>query len=346
MSCLFVYLVFASAVLLSVMGGFMAYTAIQKFEMVVDCFTFYFLLYNFAVVGVLSIFYSKGIPKTVTQAYLIATSVIMVWNLSSMDEYATWALLVALAFYDLCAVLTPCGPLKALVSLMNERNAPLPGLLYEADLQYDSSESTRDNSTGGGGVRLRGGGNLVDAAYGEEDNAAVTQRINLRGGGDRVATGGGGRVDQASNVSSNVNDESHPMPLPSNAGLPPSSSTSASSQGDSLNEVERADLSSSVEDDGENRVSMRGNSIKLGLGDFVFYSVLISRASMHGFVEFVTTFLIVLSGLGATLVLLSIHKIPLPALPFSILFGVFFYFMTRMFITPLLWNCSLIPIYV
>ena len=41
--------------------------------------------------------------------------VIMSWNLASLDEYTCWALLVALAFYDLCAVLTPCGPLNALV---------------------------------------------------------------------------------------------------------------------------------------------------------------------------------------------------------------------------------------
>ena len=40
-----------------------------------------------------------------------------------------------LAMYDLCAVLTPCGPLKALVNLMSEEGAPeMPGLLYEAEL--------------------------------------------------------------------------------------------------------------------------------------------------------------------------------------------------------------------
>ena len=40
-----------------------------------------------------------------------------------------------LALYDLCAVLTPCGPLKALVNLMQAKDAPeMPGLLYEAHL--------------------------------------------------------------------------------------------------------------------------------------------------------------------------------------------------------------------
>merc|ERR1740139_1952688 len=40
-----------------------------------------------------------------------------------------------LALYDLCAVLTPCGPLKLLVEMMQQPNAPaMAGLLYEANL--------------------------------------------------------------------------------------------------------------------------------------------------------------------------------------------------------------------
>lgn len=37
---------------------------------------------------------------------------------SRFEEWTGWCLLVVLALYDLCAVLTPCGPLKALVNLM------------------------------------------------------------------------------------------------------------------------------------------------------------------------------------------------------------------------------------
>ncbi len=60
-----------------------------------------------------------------------------------------------LAFYDLCAVLSPCGPLKALVNLMSEKDSPdMPGLLYEAQLPAGTSRpgaptrSTHSNSTG------------------------------------------------------------------------------------------------------------------------------------------------------------------------------------------------------
>ncbi len=60
-----------------------------------------------------------------------------------------------LAFYDLCAVLSPCGPLKALVNLMSEKDSPeMPGLLYEARLPAGTNRpgtsqngATSSNST-------------------------------------------------------------------------------------------------------------------------------------------------------------------------------------------------------
>ena len=47
---------------------------------------------------------------------------------------------MTLAFYDLCAVLTPCGPLKALVEMAQSRNDGIPGLLYEAQVEEAEEE--------------------------------------------------------------------------------------------------------------------------------------------------------------------------------------------------------------
>lgn len=128
------YMIFSSSLLLGFLGGFLWYTALMTYELPCDMITFYFVLWNFAIVGIISIFYQKGVPLIVTQGYLVCTSVILAWNLSKFDEWTCWALLVSLAFWDLCAVLTPCGPLKMLVGLMQDRNEPIPGLLYEAEL--------------------------------------------------------------------------------------------------------------------------------------------------------------------------------------------------------------------
>lgn len=105
------------------------------------------------------------------------------------------------------------------------------------------------------------------------------------------------------------------------------------------------------------------HSIKLGLGDFVFYSVLVSRAATHGFAAFAACTLVILGvslslflnydlivirslqGLGMTLVLLSVFRKALPALPISIFLGIFFYLCTRFVVVPWIEASAGVPIY-
>ena len=89
--------------------------------------------------------------------------------------------------------------------------------------------------------------------------------------------------------------------------------------------------------------SVRGSStIKLGLGDFVFYSVLVARAGLYNTLTAAISFPPILFGLALTLLLLSLFEKALPALPISLTFGILFSFCARFALSPMV-NALLAP---
>lgn len=85
-------------------------------------------------------------------------------------------------------------------------------------------------------------------------------------------------------------------------------------------------------------VGTLGHYLKLGLGDFVFYSILVAQASHRGAMTTVTSFVAILTGLCATLFLVTVYRKALPALPISIVLGLVFFFLTRYTIQPFVEN--------
>lgn len=81
-------------------------------------------------------------------------------------------------------------------------------------------------------------------------------------------------------------------------------------------------------------------AIKLGLGDFIFYSVLVGRAAMYDYMTVYACYLAIMAGLGVTLMLLAVYRKALPALPVSIMLGVVFYLLTRVLLEVFVVQCS------
>lgn len=405
MMCLIGYMMVCSGTLLGVLGGNLVHTALQIYDIPIDKVTFGFVMFNFAMVGVLAIFWGEGVPKYVTQGYLICTSIILAWHLSYFDVWTTWALLFMLALYDLCAVLTPCGPLKALVNAMSEEGAPeMPGLLFEAELPPEAKRpgtpSATPRNSSGNADRSRTSSVSRSRATGASEGTAASEQ-----GAEPRSTSGlpPAQVDVPLAIAKVYNLAIVGLPKESKEIMFPSKQRAAAAapllkenfgfdghvdlpaeptvrqlrtlvtvrlpeNGGRLERVKKrgkrvylerdrhgepkrilwvdraGKVFAEMRDDDEN--AEQRNTIRLGLGDFIFYSVLVAKAAQYSFAAFAACMLVVLSGLGGTLILLAVYHHALPALPISILLGIVVYLTTRVFLEPFVEQVLKAPYYV
>jgi hypothetical protein len=89
---------------------------------------------------------------------------------------------------------------------------------------------------------------------------------------------------------------------------------------------------------GFNGEGEESHPIRLGLGDFIFYSMLVAQAAKEDFIALVVCFTCILVGLVSTLALLALYGKALPALPASIFLAVPFYFLADSLFLPLFKN--------
>ncbi|KAJ6384067.1 hypothetical protein OIU78_027384 [Salix suchowensis] len=309
------YMRFSAFFVLGTMGGSIFLSMIQHFSIPVDSITCFILMFNFTIVGVMSLF-SSGIPIFVRQGYMVALGIFVAAWFTNLPEWTTWALLVALALYDLVAVLAPGGPLKILVELAQSRDEELPALVYEA----------RPSVAQNGIVQGRSLDLLVGGAFRLSDtNFGNMEGVQRRDERDRSLSVG--FLNDRCSSSSSSSEYSTVV------GNHDSEIVVDEERSPLVDAQETRNGREQMRDGLENsEVSSRG--IKLGLGDFVFYSVLVGRAAMYDLMTVYACYLAIISGLGCTLILLSVWRKALPALPISIALGVIFYFLTRLLMEP------------
>ena len=294
------YMAFSGCSIFGVLGATMALEILRRYEIRVDVISFAFYTWNVTVVGVLSVFLWPGSLR-VKQTFLVLISVIVAYYfVTQIAEWTTWTMLVFMAIYDLYAVLTPNGPLRKIVELSQEREEAIPALVYEA--------------RGGSGVGDVGRRRRRTKSSGDEQQQKGDDGASLDGD-----------LEPLDGDLEPENDE---------VGERTSLLGGKGSKKETTSILERFGDDDDDDDDDDKRDLPDG--IKLGLGDFIFYSVLVGRSAMQSLFCAVFCYVAVISGLIITLAGLAVHKAALPALPVSIALGVVTFVSIKFLVEPFL----------
>ena len=263
-----------------------------------EALTMAFVVWNLSLVGIRSIFF-EGHPY-IRQGYHIVISIILGWLLCKLPQWTTWALLLLVAIYDILAVCLPYGPLRLLLQEIERRGEAVPGLIYEPR----------------SGVAYQG--DLQDRINIEEENIDET----VTSGSIVDVTVG----EQRSNSYSNNGSTEELSAYQRNEEVTIISSSAENSSSVSQEATAQAATSGTFE--------FPANSFGLGLGDFIFYSLLVGRAVRTSMISCICCMVATVVGLSCTLLGLMFLRKPLPALPISVLLGCAFYFSSRFLLEP------------
>ena len=335
------YMALSGFSIFAVLCGLISVQTIATLRLPVDAYTYAISLWNFAAVGTCALFVCRA-PLTLQQVFLVAIGVATAFVFAGVPEWSTWALLGGMAAYDLWAVLSPTGPLKLLLDAASERGEEIPALGYEARPNSrwaaagarggvalrERQRGGRDGSRGGpAGIPL---GVVAGGTFFFSSLSALTGTMARRGrggggrGGRGSGSGGEGEAAAASSSEPAPTDGGPEEPLlVGPRAAPPAAAASREQQQQQQQQRRESNDGNASGDDSDSDFAHAGlpDGIKLGLGDFIFYSVLVGRASMYDGISAISAALAVLAGLGATLLLLAVRRSALPALPISIALG-------------------------
>ncbi|XP_041353359.1 presenilin-2-like [Gigantopelta aegis] len=346
------WLIVSSLMLLFLFSYIYLGEVLKAYNVPFDYPTVIVIMWNFGVVGMVCIHW-KG-PLLLQQAYLIVISALMALVfIKYLPDWTTWVVLGVMVVWDLVAVLCPKGPLRILVETAQERNEPIfPALIYSSTMMWqtvtmadvDDADKNKNKTKGSPPSRHT-------ESTDSEDEGGFTSHVPHNRASELQSAPGESATADTSDTAANVDSvqvqESTANQSTNKEGQRkrPRTETEQSDSHEARTAVAALGNSSSRS---QTRTAARSQTsapgqdeeeeergVKLGLGDFIFYGVLVGKASSYG--DWNTTlacFVAILIGLCFTLLLLAMFRKALPALPISITFGLIFNFATSVLVRP------------
>lgn len=288
---IFIWMIVAVSIILSYYVIMCLWKVPINLNLPIDYISLIFVLSNLVVVGNMSIFWRA--PKIFTQIFLVFISVLIALVFLTLPDWTVWMLLVLLVIYDACVVLCPHGLLNMLIKKSEERNDAIPALVYStAVYNHDDNDDDDDDMNQNGDEDGDGNGSGSD----DGDN----NDSDLPNNNDNRNVMNDEYNDQIG-VEINLNNIDHSIPI----------------EEVNLNDSGRRSRSRGHDKDDD--------SIRLGLGDFCFYGIMLTRAARLGWDLVILVIFAVILGLSLTLLVLAKLRRPLPALPFSLILGIIFF---------------------
>lgn len=331
------WLIISSLSLLFMITSVHVFELLKVLNVPLDTLTVVLVIWNFGVIGMIAIHW-KG-PMIVQQSYLLFISSLMALSfIKFIPEWTIWTVLATVSIWDLIAVLCPKGPLRILVETAQERNEQLfPSLVYSSGVAYNlvltiandvKEELSRDENQliNFQSVQANEEQQHQESSINQGSQSEQVNRQNSQNSQNSRHSQGSKNTSNQTVPNSSQQQQSSRLLLNGVQLVPDTSYSSNQGDDSSIPIVNNSSSNSSSSDD---------SGVKLGLGDFVFYSILVGKVSTYG--DWNTTiacFVAILIGLCLTLLLLSIIKTALPALPISITFGLIFYFSTSFVVQP------------
>lgn len=308
---IFVWMVVAVSIILSYYVWIFFKQVPPVLNFPVDYISIIILIINLVVIGDMSIFWRA--PKIVTQAFLVFISVLIALVFLTFPDWTIWILLGILVIYDCCVVLCPHGLLNMIIKKSEERNDEIPALIYASAAYMVKDDHSAHEYEG-----WEDGLNNSDYEENDDDN-------NDDGDGDGNDGDGSGDGDKKEAQDPNPNPNA---PLDNEKDEAAQAAEPVKTSGESLN-ADPQNPEQNPEQKAEKKKKKKKkrdrDGVRLGLGDFCFYGILITRAARLGWDLTILCIFAVILGLSITLLILAWVQRALPALPISLILGVIFF---------------------